>query len=552
MITKDWYVADFETTDYKYYEENGITKVWLYGICDNNCNIISFGYSIEDFMNVIERRLNKKTIYFHNLKFDGTFILDYLLNNGFTYVNQIETKPKTFSVLIGDTGAWYSMDICFNKGKTIHIVDSLKLLPFKVEKIAEDFGLPIIKEKIDYSNYTITPMTLIYQLHDCKIVAMALNQIKNEGMTKLTTASCAYNNYKDMNTDMWFDIHYPELSTDFLCEWRKAYRGGRCQVSPLFKGKILNNVRRYDINSMYPSIMYECSLPYGEPIECTITGQYKFELYLVRIDFELRDDCMPSLLRKGALFGSEDTYYIETDGIELLYISNIDLDLVKRNYNVYYLEYIKIYGFKTSTNMFKEYIDLWYSRKCVDKGAKKIVDKLMLNSLYGKFGSNCKGAHKIPFISEEVVALKNSDIEDMKKYYLPMAIAIVSYAHLKIDNGIHKAGYDKFVYVDTDSIHTLGTLPNELIDQKKLGYYKLEGIEETSKYLRQKAYVYKQDNKISITCAGMPNKLKENAIKEYGDNIFKAFDVGFSIGGKLLPKRVKGGTVLYETDFTIM
>ena len=40
MVSSKWYVADFETTNYEFYEQNGYTKVWLYAICDSDANII--------------------------------------------------------------------------------------------------------------------------------------------------------------------------------------------------------------------------------------------------------------------------------------------------------------------------------------------------------------------------------------------------------------------------------------------------------------------------------------------------------------------------------
>ena len=168
------------------------------------------------------------------------------------------------------------------------------------------------------------------------------------------------------------------------------------------------------------------------------------------------------------------------------------------------------------------------------------------------FGSKNNGFHKIPFLNEEgVVKYKHSEVEEMKKYYLPIAIAITSYAHKYIDDGIMQAGIENFVYCDTDSIHTLGTLPSHMVDNKELGKFKLEGVEEKSRYVRQKTYVYKENGEIVITCAGMSQDMKDNVIATYGEKVFDAFKRGFITGGKLLPKRVKGGVVLYETTFNI-
>ena len=551
MSKEEWYVADFETTSYKFYLETGFTRVWLYAICDKDANIVNIGYSIEDFISYL-RKLVGKTIYFHNLKFDGEFIISHLLEIGFEYTDDLPHVTKGFSTLIGEMGEFYTIDIKFSSGRNVHLHDSLKLLPFKVSKIAKDFGLPILKLDLDYEDYSITPKAIEYISHDVRIVAMALKQIKEEGMLKMTTASCAYSQYTGMISKDAYNNCFPLLEDDFLNEWRNAYRGGRTQVNPYYQEKILHNVRRYDINSMYPSIMHNEELPYGHPIKCEAPGYYNFELYKINIAFTLKEGHLPTLLKKASVYALDDSYYVETEGVETLWVSNIDFELLERHYNIYYLEFIEIYGFRTTTLLFKGYVNKWYARKSKDYGAKKVVDKLMLNSLYGKFGSKNSGYHKIPYLNEEgVVKYKHSEVEEMKKYYLPIAIAITSYAHKYIDDGIIRAGIENFVYCDTDSVHTLGTLPEDMVDNKELGKFKLEGIESKSKYIRQKTYVYKEKDEIVITCAGMSQDMKDNVIAQHGDKIFDIFKRGFITGGKLLPKRVKGGVVLYETTFNI-
>ena len=552
MKTNTWYVADFETTNYDYYLNNGCTRVWLWAVCDNNAEITKYGTDIETFI-VYLKSLYGKSIYFHNLKFDGSFILDYLVNNGYEYYEDLTKVNRGFSCLIGEMGEFYSMTIKFTRGKQVHLYDSLKLLPFKVSKIAKDFNLPIMKEHIDYSIYEVNEETLSYIFHDVKIIAMALAKIKEEGMTKMTTASCAYNQYSLLKGNDYLANNYPQLDDTLLENFRNAYRGGRSQVNPVYASKILHNVRRYDINSMYPYIMHDMELPYGAPIRLAQPNQCKFEIYHIQVSFTLKDLHLPTLLKKGHLYAGDDTYYIDTEGIEDIWISSIDLELLFRNYDVSFLEYKEIYGFRTSKLLFYDYVDKWYSQKQIDKGAKKVIDKLMLNSLYGKFGSKHKGYHKIPVFDEVNCTIKyiKSPEEPMKHYYLPVAIAITSYAHLLIDNAIHTTGIENFVYCDTDSVHTLGTLPPEMVDNEKLGYFKLEDTEKTAKYVRQKCYVFDGSKGIEITCAGMPDNVKQAALTIYDKGIFNEFKTGFKMFGKLIPKRVKGGIVLYETTFEI-
>ena len=499
------------------------------------------------------KTLYGKTIYFHNLKFDGDFIISWLLNNGYEYHEDLKDTMKGFTCLIGEMGEFYSIDIKYTTNKIVHIHDSYKLLPFKVEKIAKDFGLPILKLKIDYNNYDITPEKLEYIAHDVKIVAMALREIKGEGMTRMTTASCAYNMYKSMRNMEFMTSTFPELDDEFLIKWREAYRGGRSQVNPIYQDKILTNVRRYDINSMYPAIMYNEPLPYGEPLKIEKMGEYKFELYHMYIVFKLKEGHLPTLLKKSGLYAFDDSYYVDTEGIEEIWLSSIDYKILQRHYNIEFMSMIDMVGFRTSRLLFIDYVSKWYSKKNEDEGAKKIVDKFMLNCLYGKFGSNHEGYHKIPQLDPFTgkVQYTKSDVTKMKKYYLPMAIAITSYAHLYIDDGVMTTGIENFVYCDTDSIHTLGTLPKSMVDNKELGKFKLEAIEEIAKYVRQKTYITKEKGEYHITCAGMTDEMKATTIRTYKDGVLDIFAKGFEIGGKLLPKHVKGGIVLYETTFKI-
>lgn len=549
---KIWYVADFETTGENFYNQNGYTKVWLYAISDMNGEIVNFGQSIEEFMAFI-KTLYGKTIYFHNLKFDGSFILDYLLKMGYPYIDNLsKDNNKGVSVLIGDMGEFYSIDIRIGKNKTVHIHDSLKLLPFKVESIAKDFELPMLKGKIDYDNYVIDETTLSYVFNDVKIVALALKEIKANGMSRMTTASSAYNNYIAVYTPDYVKSCYPSLSLEFLREWREAYRGGRSMVNPKYAGQIVENVKRFDINSMYPHIMRNLPLPYGDPIPIKRRGDYKFELYHIFISFKLKKGHLPSLLKKAGLFNGADSYYTETDFIEEMWISNIDYELVERNYDIKYVDFVSMYGFLTTTILFKKYIDIWYERKQKDKGAKRIVDKLMLNSLYGKFGTNCEKQHKIPYIDDNgIVSYELSEVMEGTHYYLPVAIAITSWAHRLLDNAIHLTGIDNFVYCDTDSIHTLGELPEWMIDDVELGKFKLEAIETKAKYIRQKCYATLENGEYHITCAGMPESSKKRVIEMSKDNLLNDFKTGLLVNGKLLPKRVPGGTILYETTFEI-
>lgn len=556
-----WYVADFETTSYKYYKDNGYTKVWLYSICDSDANIVNYGTNIESFFYWLENNTNS-IIYFHNLKFDGSFILNYLLNNNYEYKDKLLYRDKKgFSALIGEEGQYYSLTINFCACKQVKIYDSLKLIPLKVEEIAKAFKLPINKLKIDYEDYEINQEKLNYVFNDVKIVSYAIRYFKENNFNSMTIGSCSYNDFKSKLKN--FNQLFPELEDKFINEYREAYRGGRSQVNPIYENEILCNVKRYDLNSMYPYVISRYPMPYGNPIKQKEIGLKEFELYKIEIDFTLKIGHLPTLLKSQSMYNAKgDTYYINSDSIEVIYITSIDYKLLCKHYDIHYIKFLEIYGFNTSKYMFREWVDNYYDLKNSNTGGLKLLYKLILNNLYGKFGSKHKGKKRIPCIKDNILSLSLGPEEELKKYFLCVAMAVTSYSHEIIDNAILVTGYNNFVYCDTDSVHTLGELPIELVDNKEIGKFKLEGVEIKSKYIRQKCYIYKENKEnYNITCSGMTDGIKEYLITKYDDNIFDVFKVGLKVDKESIgikdeqlkkrPLQVKGGVVLVPVPFSI-
>lgn len=558
---RDWYVADFETTGENEYEKTGRTRVWLYSICNKNAVIEEDGDNIVSFMDWCSKH-HGALIFFHNLKFDASFIISWLLENQFPWEERLLSHSKRgFSTLIGEMGEFYEMKINFGCNQQVTLRDSLKMIPLTVRSIAKAFNLPIEKEIIDYRDYTITPEKIHYVHNDVKIVAMAMKYFRDNGYYKMTIGSNSYHSFMDTYGN---NALFPRLSIEFIEEWRSAYRGGRSQVNPAYVNKIIKNVKRFDINSMYPSIMANMPLPYGRPIEGTEPMGYRFELYEVLIHFKLKDGHLPTLLKSGTIYSKTgDTYYTETESPITLKISNIDLDIMKKHYDIYLLRYINVLGFKTYKYYFKPWVVEHYALKQDSVGGLRLVYKLLLNALYGKFGTRPKGKNKIPYLDEDgALAYSLSEEQEMGSYYLPVAIAIVSWAHKLIDDAICETGLDNFVYCDTDSIHTLGTLPDDWIDNKVLGKFKLEGTEEISKYVRQKTYIYYQNGKWEMACAGMPQSIKDYLLREHGDDIINVFGIGLHVDSnspniqyedmKLRPVQVPGGTILKPVPFTLL
>ena len=597
-----YYVADFETTTR---EED--CHVWAYAVCEvgNSENII-IGRTLEEFMEWCRSQKENPKVFFHNLKFDIQFIIQWLFLNGYKHVEKPEEKDtKTFTTLISDKGMYYSCEVIFEKkGKRVNKItfqDSLKLIPLSVDAIAKSFKLPQQKGKIDYKAHDflpvgspLTPEEEEYIKGDVQIVAHAVDYFHKQGLDKMTIGSCALNEYKKIIKKRNFDRYFP--APKFHDDVKQSYRGGFTYLNPKFAGKTIGRGIVLDVNSLYPSVMYDCYLPYGQPI--FFTGEYEedelYNLYtqMFRCQFKLKKGKIPTIQIKHSMFFSGNEYLTSSGGEEVvLCLNSVDLKLFFEQYEVYNIEYLSGWKFKGTRGLFVDYIDKWSNNKIQAKNDGNhglyLISKLFLNSLYGKFGTDNKVKSKIPYLHDDgTVHYYDSEPEEKDGIYVAMASFITSYARLKTISAAqtitdeYNAGKStaQFVYADTDSLHIWLDQETEEdffntcgldIDSTKLGAWDFEATFSKAKFLRQKCYIedhiiseedyfkgisgdekylYSRDKneyyRLKITVAGMPAGC-------YNQVTFNNFKIGASYSGKKQPKIVKGGVILREVDFTI-
>ena len=105
------FMADFETLTGKDVIDE--TYVWASGICsiDNpyNNDYLKIWNSDEPLYEFLSQ-FRMCECYFHNLKFDGHFILTYLENHGFIYDDDL-SREKSYSTLITGDGQWYMIRV---------------------------------------------------------------------------------------------------------------------------------------------------------------------------------------------------------------------------------------------------------------------------------------------------------------------------------------------------------------------------------------------------------------------------------------------------------
>ena len=226
------FVGDFETATWLKNE----TWVWAWCVAEigNEANI-RLGNNIASFFELCKNE-NNPIVYFHNLKFDGEFIISYLLDEGYIpIIDKKERKDKTFTCLISDMGTFYSIEIYFevNKKKTkkVTIYDSLKIIPMPVKEIPKAFGLDIQKLDLDYfeprkKGAELKENEIKYITNDCLIVAKALKVLFDQKLNKMTQGSNALHNFKEIITIKRFEHYFPEVSPEADADIRKAYKRG--------------------------------------------------------------------------------------------------------------------------------------------------------------------------------------------------------------------------------------------------------------------------------------------------------------------------------------
>ena len=207
------FVADTETTTTEFSDQE--THVWAWAVQEIGLSQTKYGNNIDSLMQEFES--NKGAYYFHNLAFDGEFIVSWLLQHGFEYSDN--RLPMTFNTIISKLGQWYKVEIVYDtKGRKVistEIFDSLKKLPFSVKNVANAFNIPEKKLTLDYDqawkdpNWQKDPNTKEYISHDVTIVNKALQATFEEGLDKMTIGGDAMFEYKNIVGKKNFDKLFP-------------------------------------------------------------------------------------------------------------------------------------------------------------------------------------------------------------------------------------------------------------------------------------------------------------------------------------------------------
>lgn len=574
-----YYVGDFETTVF-----NGqtYTEVWASALVEMHTENVIIHTTINETLDFLFKLYDNVKIYYHNLKFDGEFWLAFFLTElhmkqaydkkNKCWIADNKMENNTFKYSISSKGQWYTITIKAHD-KLIVIQDSLKLLPFSVEKIGKSFGTKHQKLTMEYEGFRmaggeITPEERNYIANDVLVVKEALEIMFGQGHDKLTIGACCLSEFKKFYDRQDYKVFFPNLTTVKLnpklygCSnvyeyVLNSYRGGWCYLKEGCENILYNEGFTADVNSLYSSMMSSESgnrYPYGKPmffkgclppnVDKPTYNRYFF--VRVRCFFELKDGYLPFIQIKGnPLYKGNEmlktSAYKDRQGLYHKYNSDgglikvtltltmTDYYLFLKHYNVEELEILDSCEFFATTGLFDDYMYKYKKIKQESKGAIRELAKLFLNNLCGKMASNTDSSFKLGYIKEDG-SIGYEPIEEHNKQpgYIPCGSAITSYARaFTITHA--QANYETFIYADTDSIHCIGK-PEDVkmikVHPTEFCCWKLESTWDKGLFVRQKTYiehVVEEDLQpidfpwYNVKCAGMPDRCKQLFLASIGD-----------------------------------
>ncbi len=469
---------DLESKDGESKTLPGFTRVFLAGFYDGESyESIRGNDCIGDLLcHMLQPKYLGWHLYAHNGgRFDFLHLLPWLASNGRSQGFRFCAIPagKSGGIQILDIWKVNKAGKKSGKGKW-RLLDSIKLIPLALQKACETFKLPG-KDSLPLDTHEADSRWEVYNRQDCEALWSVLGRFHTMvednlgGEVGITAPSTAMKTFR--RKYLGHKIPRGEDAHEFVFS---TYCGGRVEVFQ----REASDLHYYDINSSYPSVMREpmpCDEPIwwnGEPPK-VFTEMGSDYVGFVEADVEI-DEYIPPLPVK------RDSKLLFPSGRISGRWDWSELSLVRPSIR----KWGKSVWFKAKPLLRSMVEDLYpyrdKSRQGYDEGLSFVV-KLLLNSLYGKFGQNALRRKVVPWdidLPEGAIPVDGTaespvwyiDEKVTAPYIMPQIAAhVTALARIKLYRHMLQAG-TSLAYCDTDSIITsielecstaLGDLKNE-------------------------------------------------------------------------------------------
>lgn len=378
-------------------------------------------------------------------------------------------------------------------GSRVVFRDSLNLLRMSLEKAGKIVGLRKLKFDPNSRKYVVRDARIVHKI----VTGLRSYLRKLGGDLKGTAGACALYLW----ATRYADLPLPGLTWQTRAVFRLAYYGGRVEVYRY--GKVKGRLSYMDVNSMYPSVMRG---EYPDIWTLQLGGHHGIAKARVTVP-----DCpyppLPFRNEDGKIFYPTGTWTAHYCTNELEYAESLGVKV----------KVIRRLGSDDLSTPFRSYVeDLYPRRRETRNETEKAFLKLLLNSLYGKFGTGGGGASEIRPI--ERMNGKAFQIVDSTAGMVERSMNVPRYANVLWSAWttaaarilLHKAilksaekGREP-LYCDTDSLIVRGAPPFKC--STALGAWKLESRLQELDAHGPKNYYFRAGQRREYRVKGVPRE----------------------------------------------
>ena len=557
-------------------EKKAIMYIWQFAIEENVIigrtwnDFLYFCKKLYDFLNLKERYI---VVYVHNLSYEFQFICKWF--NWIDIFADSERKPikattdTHFIFKCSYRLSGYSLEVLANNLKSHNIKKMVGDLDYNLIRNSKT---PISKEELKYceNDGLIVTSDIDEQINEFgNIEKIPLTQT---GKVRRYVRKQCFQNKEYQYFIKELTIEKPEYML-----LKNAFMGGFTHCNAMYTNKICQNVTSYDFTSSYPTVLISEKYPMSKGKEVYITTETELlnliKNYCVLVDLQFTNiktsfmyeqiisyskcrNVKNPLINNGRIVQAE-TLTISCTDVDFLNIKdfykwdNMKIGLCY----IYKKDYLPKEFIKTILHLYKSKTEL----KGVDgKEVEYLHSKELLNSLYGMCVTsivhdtvNFNGAEWTTENGNLDEELKNYNTDKNRFLFYHWGVWCTAYARNNLYTGIRECK-DDYIYSDTDSIKIFNAdkhknyfekynewivqklekclkyhnIPLDYIspktikgDIKTLGIWDFDGFYTDFKTLGAKRYIYRKDDKISITVCGLSKK----SGKEFIENQQKPF-----------------------------
>ena len=566
-------------------EKKAIMYIWQFAIEENVIigrtwnDFLYFCKKLYDYLNLKERYI---IVYVHNLSYEFQFICRWF--NWIDIFADSERKPikamtdTHFIFKCSYRLSGYSLEVLANNLKSHNIKKMVGDLDYNLIRNSKT---PISKEELQYCINDVLIVTSYIEEQIDEFGNIEKIPLTQTGKVRRYVRKQCFQNKEYKYFIKELTIEKPEYLL-----LKNAFAGGFTHCNAMYTNKICKNVTSYDFTSSYPTVLISEKYPMSKGKEVNVNSESELikliKNYCVLVDLQFNNikssflyeqiisyskcrNVKNPLINNGRIVQA-DTLTITCTDIDFLNIKdfykwdNLKIGLCY----IYEKNYLPKEFIKTILHLYKSKTEL----KGIDgKEVEYLHSKELLNSLYGMCVTSIvhdtvsfNGAEWTTENGNLDEELKNYNTDKNRFLFYQWGVWCTAYARNNLYTGI-KECKDDYIYSDTDSVKIFDAdkhkkyfeeynkwivkklekclnyhnIPLYFISPKTikgeiktLGIWDFDGFYTDFKTLGAKRYIFKKDNKLSITVCGLSKKSGKEFI-ENQKNPFIFFNEGMFV-----------------------